>query len=126
MRSRYSAYATGNVAYVEKTNAGPAAQAFNLLEAAIWAKTSEWLGLEITNRKAGLEGDETGIVSFTFHIRQNGETISASETSVFQKLDGRWYYYDRRQEPKANAAGIGRNDPCSCGSGEKYKKCCGA
>jgi uncharacterized protein len=20
----------------------------------------------------------------------------------------------------------GRNDPCSCGSGKKYKKCCGA
>jgi hypothetical protein len=26
-----------------------------------------------------------------------------------------------REEPK-----IGRNDPCSCGSGKKYKKCCGA
>ncbi|HUT86075.1 MAG TPA: SEC-C metal-binding domain-containing protein [Elusimicrobiales bacterium] len=26
----------------------------------------------------------------------------------------------RRQEPK-----VGRNDPCSCGSGKKYKKCCG-
>jgi tetratricopeptide (TPR) repeat protein len=27
----------------------------------------------------------------------------------------------RRAEPK-----IGRNDPCPCGSGKKYKKCCGA
>ena len=27
----------------------------------------------------------------------------------------------RREEPK-----IGRNDPCPCGSGKKYKKCCGA
>jgi uncharacterized protein YecA (UPF0149 family) len=26
----------------------------------------------------------------------------------------------KRPEPK-----IGRNDPCSCGSGKKYKKCCG-
>lgn len=26
----------------------------------------------------------------------------------------------RREEPK-----VGRNDPCSCGSGKKYKKCCG-
>jgi uncharacterized protein YecA (UPF0149 family) len=23
-------------------------------------------------------------------------------------------------------AKIGRNDPCPCGSGKKYKKCCGA
>ncbi|MEM7394151.1 MAG: SEC-C metal-binding domain-containing protein, partial [Verrucomicrobiota bacterium] len=27
----------------------------------------------------------------------------------------------RRDEPK-----VGRNDPCPCGSGRKYKKCCGA
>jgi hypothetical protein len=26
----------------------------------------------------------------------------------------------RRSEPK-----IGRNDPCPCGSGQKFKKCCG-
>ena len=26
----------------------------------------------------------------------------------------------RREEPK-----VGRNDPCPCGSGKKYKKCCG-
>ena len=26
----------------------------------------------------------------------------------------------RREEPK-----IGRNDPCPCGSGKKYKNCCG-
>ena len=25
-----------------------------------------------------------------------------------------------------HAVKIGRNDPCSCGSGQKYKKCCGA
>jgi len=30
------------------------------------------------------------------------------------------------QEPYNNPfAGIGRNDPCPCGSGKKYKKCCG-
>jgi uncharacterized protein YchJ len=26
-----------------------------------------------------------------------------------------------RDQPK-----VGRNEPCSCGSGTKYKKCCGA
>ena len=26
----------------------------------------------------------------------------------------------RRDEPK-----VGRNDPCTCGSGKKFKKCCG-
>jgi preprotein translocase subunit SecA len=27
----------------------------------------------------------------------------------------------RLEQPK-----VGRNDPCPCGSGKKYKKCCGA
>ena len=26
---------------------------------------------------------------------------------------------------RANFAGVGRNDPCPCGSGRKYKRCCG-
>jgi uncharacterized protein len=28
-------------------------------------------------------------------------------------------------EPQRNASEVGRNDPCPCGSGKKYKKCCG-
>ena len=28
--------------------------------------------------------------------------------------------------PQVKAAKPGRNDPCPCGSGQKYKKCCGA
>lgn len=28
-------------------------------------------------------------------------------------------------QPIVNQVKIGRNDPCSCGSGKKYKKCCG-
>lgn len=28
--------------------------------------------------------------------------------------------------PVRNPAKVGRNDPCPCGSGLKYKKCCGA
>ena len=30
------------------------------------------------------------------------------------------------QAPKPKSGKIGRNHPCSCGSGRKYKKCCGA
>ena len=28
-------------------------------------------------------------------------------------------------EPKHTEKKVGRNDPCPCGSGKKYKKCCG-
>jgi preprotein translocase subunit SecA len=29
------------------------------------------------------------------------------------------------QKPIINKDKVGRNDPCPCGSGKKYKKCCG-
>jgi uncharacterized protein len=29
-------------------------------------------------------------------------------------------------EPRRNASKVGRNDPCPCGSGKKYKRCCGS
>lgn len=36
-------------------------------------------------------------------------------------------FFDRewKNEPVKIEKKIGRNDPCSCGSGKKYKKCCG-
>ena len=32
----------------------------------------------------------------------------------------------QRSEPLRNAEKAGRNEPCPCGSGKKYKKCCGS
>ena len=31
-----------------------------------------------------------------------------------------------KKTPVVNSGKVGRNDPCPCGSGKKYKKCCGA
>ncbi|ESJ18820.1 arylsulfatase-activating protein aslB [Salmonella enterica subsp. diarizonae serovar 60:r:e,n,x,z15 str. 01-0170] len=33
----------------------------------------------------------------------------------------RWLAQDARK----NGSVVSRNDPCPCGSGKKYKKCCG-
>ncbi|HEY5583638.1 MAG TPA: preprotein translocase subunit SecA [Ruminiclostridium sp.] len=33
---------------------------------------------------------------------------------------------DEPKKPVTNKNRVGRNDPCPCGSGKKYKKCCGA
>jgi preprotein translocase subunit SecA len=32
---------------------------------------------------------------------------------------------EKKSEPIVNKDKVGRNDPCPCGSGKKYKKCCG-
>ncbi|MCR4434888.1 MAG: preprotein translocase subunit SecA [Clostridiales bacterium] len=33
---------------------------------------------------------------------------------------------DEPKKPVVKSSKVGRNDPCPCGSGKKYKKCCGA
>ena len=33
---------------------------------------------------------------------------------------------DIQPAPVRTGPKIGRNDPCTCGSGKKYKNCCGA
>ncbi|MGI9280290.1 MAG: SEC-C metal-binding domain-containing protein [Endozoicomonas sp.] len=42
------------------------------------------------------------------------------ECSDFIKEQGRWYFI----YPGIPAKLPGRNAPCPCGSGKKYKKCC--
>ncbi|MBQ5673856.1 MAG: SEC-C domain-containing protein, partial [Lachnospiraceae bacterium] len=36
-----------------------------------------------------------------------------------------WDYLESPEPYRRTEAKIGRNDPCPCGSGKKYKKCCG-
>lgn len=44
------------------------------------------------------------------------------ESKVFEKTLG--FIEEENSKPKFDAANVGRNDPCPCGSGKKYKKCC--
>ena len=44
----------------------------------------------------------------------------AKETSAGAATDG-----TVKKQPQKKAKKPGRNDPCPCGSGKKYKKCCG-
>ena len=94
-----------------------------------WSEAVEWDGLEILSTKEGSEADMTGEVSFEARYSVNGMPQTLREDAFFRRDDGRWYYVDgnvygqepyRRETPK-----IGRNEPCPCGSGKKYKKCCG-
>ena len=45
------------------------------------------------------------------------------ESKTFAKTIG--YIEEEEQKPKIDAKNVGRNDSCPCGSGKKYKKCCG-
>jgi SEC-C motif-containing protein len=129
MRSRYSAYATASIDYLH-TTLHPEHQADHDVNAARkWAAESDWLGLEIISTTDGGNDDETGIVEFKAFYRDKGRNRQLHEISRFEKVDGSWRYVEGempKPETVRNTAKVGRNDPCPCGSGKKYKKCCGA
>jgi uncharacterized protein YecA (UPF0149 family) len=35
------------------------------------------------------------------------------------------HHHEAEEPYRRVTAKVGRNDPCSCGSGKKFKKCCG-
>ncbi|MFC5326789.1 YchJ family protein [Bradyrhizobium oligotrophicum] len=133
MRSRYTAYTRDDIGYIASTLAASRRNAFDAVAAKSWATRATWLGLRIVSTARGQESDADGVVSFVATYREGGKTIEHHETSQFRRDDdGAWRFVegDTRavvSEPKrgGGAAKVGRNDPCPCGSGRKYKFCCG-
>ena len=58
--------------------------------------------------------------------KQNPATFDPSEKNDFEQLMNEPVFMTKSKgTPVVNEPKIGRNDPCPCGSGKKYKKCCG-
>ena len=127
MRSRYTAFAVGDMDYIFKTHHESTRGELDMEGVKSWATNSEWLGLEIREVEKGTESDTEGKVEFKCKFFFNNAEQTHHELSTFKKEKGEWFFVDgvlrnntfKRSEPK-----IGRNDPCSCGSGKKAKKCC--
>ncbi len=127
MRSRYSAFATKNIDYLEQTLRPDTRDDFNREQVTEWAGNSEWIGLDVRSTKEGGEGDTQGVVEFVARFKVEGKDYFHHETSTFTKQDGRWFYVDGIMGTRPRVAPkVGRNEPCPCGSGKKHKKCCGA
>lgn len=127
MRSRYHAYTIADINYIVETHDPATRGEIDRNETEEWAKTSEWMGLEILNVEAGTESDDQGIVEFKAVFKDaEGEQVH-HEKSAFVKIDGQWFYHGWMplQQTIVKDKKVGRNDSCPCGSGKKYKKCCG-
>jgi SEC-C motif-containing protein len=129
MRSRYSAFSEGELDYILNTHHADTRSELDIEGVKTWALESDWLGLEILNTEKGAATDTEGKVEFRCLFNYKGKNQSHHELSTFKKEDGKWYFVDgvlRDTTYKRETAKVGRNDPCSCGSNKKYKKCCGA
>jgi len=128
MRSRYSAYVFKELDYLKKTLAPEAMDGHDDKSVKEWAETAEWIGLTIHDTWAGQPGDEAGIVEFTASYSIDDVEQHHRERSEFRFADGKWLYVDGHMvsgPPIRKEHKVGRNEPCPCGSGKKYKKCCG-
>jgi curved DNA-binding protein CbpA len=56
-------------------------------------------------------------------VRRNPEVMDTIRDE--DDDDDDWPPFEEKQVPIRAEPKIGRNDPCPCGSGKKYKKCCG-
>ncbi len=128
MRSRYSAYVTVATDYILATTHPSTRKNHSAKGIEEWAKSSNWQKLEILSRTLGGQNDERGEVEFkAYYIDPKWELIVHHENSDFVKEDGKWYYLKGVINPvaKTSLGKTNRNDPCPCGSGLKFKKCCG-
>jgi SEC-C motif-containing protein len=130
MRSRYSAYVEHAIDYLGETLHPAHRTDWDREATRRWAEQAVWQGLEILSTERGEAGDDIGFVEFIAHYREDGVERHHRERSRFGAQSGRWYYIDgTTPKPKTErheGPRVGRNDPCPCGSGRKYKKCCGA
>jgi SEC-C motif-containing protein len=124
MRSRYSAFAMQNAKYLVHTwdtNTCPESIDFSKDE-------SQWEKLEIIDTKKGRANDSKGLVEFKAYYVLHGKQQVLSELSRFVKKSSRWLYLDGTVKSVADVGqqtNLGKNAPCSCGSGKKFKRCCG-
>ena len=115
MRSRYSAFVRDDADYVRASWHPDTRPAELTLEGG-----EQWLGLEIVDAKQ--DGD-AGQVHFRATHRDGDGFAVLEEHSRFVRENGHWFYLDG--EHTVRPFKPGRNDPCPCGSGRKFKKCCG-
>ncbi len=129
MRARYTAYTQIEMDFIEKTHHPKTRNTTDMKANREWAESTKWDGLEILGTSQGGPEDETGTVEFKAQFVTDEGLQDHHELSEFRKHEGRWYFFDAKDPSKQpivrQTAKVGRNDPCPCGSGKKYKKCCG-
>jgi SEC-C motif domain protein len=130
MRARYTAFVTKQTDFLHESLHPDHRQDHDVAATRRWAETAQWLGLKVVDVQAGGVDDQEAQVEFVATYKASGTVRPHHEISHFVKQAGNWYYVDGKlvipQTSKRDQPKVGRNDPCPCGSGKKFKKCCGA
>jgi len=123
MRARYTAYVLSKVDYILSSWHSRRRPVTLELEKSL--QSTQWLGLKVLS--CSPVKDNTAYVEFVAAFSINGEAGQMHERSRFIFEHEQWFYVDGEQiEPTVqyHFKPPARNEPCHCGSGKKYKKCC--
>ncbi|MGP5502649.1 YchJ family protein [Psychrobacter faecalis] len=126
MRTRYSAFVLVKPNYIVKTTLPAQQKLLDIKAIESWAKETNWAGLEIVTHTPKL-GKRHAQVVFKAYFKRPEGLQAHHELSAFVKVtdknsnDARWYFLD----PTVSMS-VSQKQPCVCGSGEKFKRCCGA
>ena len=118
MRSRYSAFAKGEMDYIQRTTAIGQQVVLDMKAIGDWSQANNWLKLEIVNRNEKLDKTHA-MVEFKAHYHDGKTQEIHHELSHFVKFDETWYFLDPTLEQT-----LTMKQPCICGSGKKFKQCC--
>jgi SEC-C motif-containing protein len=119
MRSRYSAYVLGNLGEYLFQTWHPDTRG-DLTIASLQNNNTDWKKLDVLSHQ---QNNNRGEVEFKAWYLEQGQLNCLHERSRFEHIGGQWLYLEG-DIFASNAASVGRNDPCPCGSGRKFKKCC--
>jgi SEC-C motif domain protein len=126
MRSRFTAHALRDYAHLHRTDLETARQTY--VEPAGEVPEPVWTRLVVHAHETGPRPD-VAYVDFTAYYKgDNGGEFPLHEKSEFKRVEGAWFYTRAIRQgppPVRKADKAGRNDPCPCGSGKKFKHCCG-
>jgi Uncharacterized protein conserved in bacteria len=123
MRSRFTAFSRADAwGYVLKTWHPDNRPAVSEAELAEESRLAKWEKLEIRDTKVN---GEQGEVTFCAWYRDQTGLHPHIERSQFVRYDGEWVYTSGEFLPYTRVLKTKPNDPCPCGSGKKYKRCCG-
>jgi len=113
MRSRYSAYVNSDARYLLMSTVAENQYEEDIELIEDFSSQVDWLGLKVLSAKGN-------VVEFKAYYRDKEGIKVLHEKSNFILESSVWKYKDG----ELYNSKVERNEPCPCGSGKKFKKCC--
>ena len=150
MRSRFSAYASGNNQYIFDTYAKNSQSSQSVKEIKAWGDSCKWIALKIhsastiekviCNTKPNSSEQFVEFSAFyitentLFELRENSRFVLEANIEDTDGHSLHWHYLDGNIIKHSELTEIKRKDLCPCNlystawslkKGKKYKQCCG-